>query len=247
MNFLTKSLMKHPTLICLATVVFMAVAFPAETLLANPQDDSKPASHDAETTDGPWIKHAAEGSNAEIMMPAKPRLSERTFRPVASEPFIKVKTWLCSANNKQIIFTMSYHDLHQLPTTRKKINKTLDGAVRGTIAQVVGTISDPVKQVKVRTYPGRKFSYEFQVGDQALKSDAEVYLIGNRQYMLSTIFKPSNYQPELSQRFFETFNPFDPEDVPLVADGSSDPNAESPSSGFDGLTLPSGDEPVRLK
>ncbi len=247
MNFLTKPLMKHPALIAIATALFWTVAPASGTLLASPQSDAKPASNDAQTTDGPWIKHAADGSNAEIMMPAKPRLSERTFRPVASEPFIKVKTWLCSANGKQIMFTMSYHDLHQQPTTRKKIDKTLDGAVRGTVAQVVGNISGAVENVKVRTYPGRKFSYEFQLGDQALKSDAEVYLIGKRQYMLSTIFKSTNYQPELSKKYFETFNPFDPEDATLVADGASDPNSDAQGTGFDGLTLPSGEEPVQLK
>jgi hypothetical protein len=242
-------MIKHLTLMAVTAACFLNGASVSGTLLASPQSAERSASNAAETTEGQWIKHAADGSNAEIMMPAKPRLSERTFRPVADEPFIQVKTWLCSANGKQIVFTMSYHDLHEKPVTRKKIKQTLDGAVKGTVAQVVGNIKDTVEEVKVRTYPGRKFSYEFMLGDQALKSDAEVYLIGKRQYMLSTIFKPSNYQPELSQKFFETFNPFDPEDETLAAGSfdASDSNADSQGTGFDGLTLPSGEQPTELK
>ena len=249
MNFLMKQLMKHLALLALTVACFLTSALTSGTLLASPQADAKRASHAAQTTEGQWIKHAADNSNAEIMMPAKPRLSERTFRPVAGEPFIQVKTWLCTADNGQIVFTMSYHDLHQQPETLNQINKTLDGAVKGTVAQVVGNTVDDVEEVKVRTYPGRKFTYEFTVDQQALKSDAEVYLIGKRQYMLSTIFKPSKYRPELSQKFFETFNPFDPEDSTFAAGDvdASDSNADSQSSGIDGLTLPSGQQPIELK
>jgi len=129
MNFTIKRLMKRPTLMALAAACFLTVAATSATLLASPQTDAKPASHAAETSDGQWIKHAADGSNAEIMMPAKPRLSERTFRPVAEEPFIQVKTWLCTADGGQVVFTMSYHDLHQRPETRRQQKLTLDGAV----------------------------------------------------------------------------------------------------------------------
>ena len=249
MNFTIKRLMKRPTLIALTAVCILIGAPASGTLLASPQANAQRASHAAETSDGQWIKHAADGSNAEIMMPAKPRLSERTFRPVADEPFVQVKSWLCTADGGQVVFTMSYHDLNQEPETRKQQKLTLDGAVKGTVAQVVGNTVGPVDEVKVRTYPGRKFTYEFTLGKQALKSDAEVYLIGNRQYMLSTIFKPTNYRPKLSQKFFETFNPFDPEDASLAAGdvdaGGSD--ADSLGTGFDGLTLPSGEQPIELK
>ena len=249
--------MKTPTLIALAAACILTGTLTSGALLASPQSDAKPASHAAETTDGQWIKHAADDSNAEIMMPAKPRLTERTFRPVADEPFIKVKTWLCTADDGQIVFTLSYHDLYKRPKTRKQEKLTLDGAVKGTIAQVVGNTVGPVDEVKVRTYRGRKFTYEFKIGDQALKSDAEVYLIGKRQYMISTIFKPSNYQPKLSQKLFESFNPFDPEDDLLaagvvdtnVSDAQSDTKSDPESQGaiIDGLTLPLGEQPVELK
>lgn len=249
MNFLFKKMIKHPALIALAATCFLTAALTSGTLLASPQSAPKQASHVAESTEGQWLKHAANGSNAEIMMPAKPRMSERTFRPVADEPFIKVTTWLCTANQNKVLFKLSYHDLHQQPVTRKQIKNVLDGSVKGAVAQVIGNMSDTVEDTKVRTYPGRKFTYEFMLGEQKFKSDTEVYLIGKRQYMLNTIFAMPHYRPELSRKFFETFNPFDPEDSTLAA-GDIDANAstaDSPSTGFDGLTLPSGEEPVRLK
>ncbi len=251
MNFLLKQLMKHPTLLVAFAAGFLTITLTCATLRASPQTGAQPASHVAETSNGQWLKHVAEGSNTEIMMPAKPRLSERTFRPVANEPFIHVKTWLCTADGGQVVFTMSYHDLHKQPETQKQIKKVLDGAVKGTIAQVVGSSSDIVENVKVRIYPGRKFTYEFTVNGQELKSDAEVYLIGKRQYMLSTIFKHAKYSPELSQKFFETFNPFDPEDSGLTTTTTNDPADAADQSafdgGFDGLSIPEGERPIELK
>ena len=257
MNFIIKQLMKRPTLIATASpralviaACFLTGALTSPTLQASPQTDAKQASHVAETTDGQWLKHSADGSNAEIMMPAKPRLSERTFRPVADEPFINVKTWQCMADGGQVVFTMSYHDLHKQPKTRREMKQVLDGAVKGTVAHVVGS-SDTVEDTKVRIYPGRKFTYEFTLNGQQLKSDAEVYLIGKRQYMLNTIFKQSNYKPELSQKYFETFNPFDPEDSSLAGSGTRDAMDsaadDSQDNGFDGLSLPEGVEPMELK
>lgn len=243
-----------PILAVARTTCFLTLVLTANHLLASPQDDSTDAtlpSHVAESTDGTWLKHAAEGSNAEIMMPATPRFSERTFRPVADEPFIHVKTWLCSANKGQVLFTMSYHDLHKHPHTLKQQQQVLDGAVKGAVAQVVGS-STGATSIKVRIYPGRKFTYDFALNGQELRSDAEVYLIGKRQYMLSTIFKQSKYDPELSKRYFETFNPFDPQEAPASDSASDDgtnqpsesPASSSPLNGFD---LPAGEQPVELK
>ena len=210
--------------------------------LGNFQLSSAIAQETPAADDG-WTKQAPDGSNAEFEMPQKPRLSERKFRPVANEPFINVKTYLCTADAGQIVFTMSYHDLHQRPTSPQDIKKTLEGAVRGTIALVVGVINNDQK-TKIRTYPGRKFTYSFALNGQPLKSDAEVYLIGNRQYMLSVIFKEAKYDPALSAKYFATFNPFDPEEV---VDGIDATAASDVPTGLEGFTLPTAGNAVELK
>ena len=229
--------------------------FAPAPLQANPQDDSNrqsapknaPAAAGA-TTDGQWLKHAPNESNAEIMMPAKPQMSQRTFRPVADQPFIKVKTWRCTANGGQVVFTMSYHDLHQSPKSRDEIRQTLDGAVKGTLALLLGKLESS-ENIKLRDYLGRKFTYSFSFADQALHADAEVYLIGKRQYMLNTIFKSTGYDPTISQKYFETFNPFDPQTELTSNDAQgADTNQETPViGGVEGFELPPGAEPVELK
>ena len=190
-----------------------------------------------------WTKQAPEGSNAEFMMPNKPRLSERKFRPVADQPFINVKTYLCTADEGQVVFTMSYHDLHQRPTSLQDINKTLNGAMRGTVALVLGSLQSD-ENTKIRTYPGRKFTFSFVVNDQSLKSDAEIYLIGKRLYTLSVIFKQAKYDPALSAKYFATFNPFDPEEA---VSSTEDATAADRPTGLEGFTLPSGGTAVELK
>ena len=210
--------------------------------LGNFQLSSAVAQETPAADDG-WTKQAPEGSNAEFEMPKKPRLSERKFRPVANQPFINVKTYLCTADAGQIVFTMSYHDLHQRPTSWPDIKKTLEGAVRGTIALVVGVMNDD-QDTKIRTYPGRKFTYSFLLNGQQLKSDAEVYLIGNRQYMLSVIFKQAKYDPALSAKYFATFNPFDPEEI---VDSVDDTAVADGPTGLEGFTLPAGGDAVELK
>jgi len=146
----------------------------------------------------------------------------------------------------------TYLDLNQHPQNNRKIKLILDGAVRGAIAQVVGNISGTAENVKVRTYPGRKFTYEYTLGGQQLKSDVEVYLIGKRMYSLSTTFKQAKYQPSLSKKYFETFNPFDPQDSELAAGNTGDgmvddSEGDAQGSAYDGLSLPSGVEPLELK
>lgn len=189
-----------------------------------------------------WIKQNPEGANAEFMMPVEPREMERSFKPVADKPQIVVKLKLCSIDQGQIVFVFSYHDLHDLPKGRAKINEILDGAVKGTVARVIGQLNSD-ENVSLREFPGRKISYEFSQNGQGLKSDSEIYLIGKRQYVLNTIFKDSNYDPEISQKFFESFNPFNPEES--VAMDDSQP--QSPTDTGTGFEIPQGELPVELK
>ena len=189
-----------------------------------------------------WLKQSPEGANAEFKMPMEPRAMERSFKPVADRSQIVVKIQLSSIDHGQIVFVFSYHDLHDMPNGRVKINEILDGAVKGTVARVIGQLNDD-KSVNLREYPGRKISYEFTQNGQPLKSEAEIYLIGKRQYVLNTIFKESNYDPQLSEKFFDSFNPFNPEES-VAMDDANDAQPLDNDSGFD---LPQGTLPVELK
>ena len=205
-----------------------------------------PSAHCGAQTDqdvsGEWLKQSPEGSNAEFRMPVEPREMERSFKPVADRPPITVKMRICSIDGGQIVFVFSYHDLHDMPEDRKKIKEVLDGAVKGSVARVIGQlIAD--ESVSKREYPGRKISYDFTQGEQSLKSESEIYLIGKRLYVLNTIFKTTNHDTELSEKFFDSFNPFNPEES-LAMEGSDDLPQVGSGNGFE---LPQGAVPVELK
>ena len=89
----------------------------------------------------------------------------------------------------------------------------------------------------------RKISYEFNQNGQGLISDSEIYLIGQRQYVLNTIFKDSNYDPKLSQKFFDSFNPFNPEET-LAMEETIDAQPLDSDASFG---TPGGQMPVELK
>lgn len=227
--------------------ILIAVVLAAFFCCSAPPADAQKAANESPVTEnadgsGPWLKQNPEGANAEFMMPVEPREMERSFKPVANRPQIVVKLKLCSIDQGQIVFVFSYHDLHDQPEDRRKINEILDGAVKGTVARVIGQLNSD-QNVSLREYPGRKISYEFSQNGQGLKSDAEIYLIGKRQYVLNTIFKDSNYDPKLSQKFFKSFNPFNPEET-VAMDQPIDAQPLSSPSGFD---IPAGNLPVELK
>ena len=190
---------------------------------------------------GEWLKQNPEGANAEFMMPVEPRTMERSFKPLADRSQIVVKMQICSIDHGQIVFVFSYHDLHDMPEDRDKINEILDGAVKGTVARVIGQLNAD-ESTSLREFPGRKISYQFTQNGQPLKSESEIYLIGKRQYVMNTIFKESNYDTTLSEKFFDSFNPFNPEET--VAMDGADAQPLDTDSGFE---IPEGEMPVELK
>ena len=223
-----------------ALILSMTFACFATNCMAQQTDTDAAAS--AETTSEEWAKQSPEGSNAEFRMPAEPRELERSFKPVADRPQIAVKINLCSMYGGEIVFVFSYHDLHDLPESRSKVKEILDGAVKGSVARVIGQLNDD-ENVSLREYPGRKISYEFTQNGQPLISDSEIFLIGKRLYVLNTIFKDSNYDPKLSQKFFESFNPFNPEET-LAMEETLDAQPLDSDASFG---TPGGQMPVELK
>ena len=189
-----------------------------------------------------WKKQSPEGANAEFLMPTKPRTMQRSFKPVSDKPQIVVKLNLSSIDAGQIVFVFSYHDLHELPESNKQISEILDGAVRGTVARVIGQLNSD-ENVSLREFPGRKITYEFTQNGQGLKSDSEIYLIGKRQYVLNAIYKDTNYDAELSKKFFDSFNPFNPEET-VAMEESLDGQPLDDDNGFG---VPGGQMPVELK
>ena len=238
-------MLKHinlPHSIVLFAIIFSTISAGMAIDCSAQQSNADEPAAEADAGSDEWLKQNPEGSNAEFRMPNEPREMERSFKPVADRPQIAVKINLCSMERGQIVFVFSYHDLHDLPDSRVKIKEILDGAVKGSVARVIGQLNSDEK-VSLREYPGRKISYEFTQNGQGLVSDSEIYLIGQRQYVLNTIFKDTNYDPQLSQKFFESFNPFNPEESLAMEDTLDAQPLDSDAS----FGTPGGQMPVELK
>ncbi len=161
-----------------------------------------------------WETFRPAGMEAGFQMPKAPKLRKRTFTPVASEPPIVVRLHSCVLGDGDMMFVAGWHDLHQVPKNARMQKDVLDGAVRTSVANVMGSRSDE-KPVKLERYPGRQVSYRFTAAKQIYRVIERVYLVGARQYQFRVLAKVNKYNPEAAERFFESVELLDPDnDLP---------------------------------
>ena len=176
-----------------------------------------------------WIDMAPTGALAEFKMPAKPRYVERNFTPIRGRDPIKVKLHIAASEDGKTSFIFSYFDLAELPRGRGDIKKVLDGAVRGSLATVMGSLQEIAED---KQYQGRFFTYTFrQVDREDREHDfvviSRIVLIRGRQFQLSGIAELSAREivddkitlsprrQEIISRFLNSFKPVKPEpDLP---------------------------------
>ncbi len=153
-----------------------------------------------------WIKLAPTGARAKFEMPIKPRYVERSFSPIQDEPPVKVRLHLATTNAGTTTFIFGYHDLHKTPADAKTINAALDGAVRGSVGNVLGQLVGPQRRIlHARTYHGREFEYQFIQGEKLFQVMAHVFLVGNRQYQLSAVMEKDLFQKPYVEKFLKSF------------------------------------------
>jgi hypothetical protein len=212
-------------------------------LLCNPVSVAQEASETkdepaVEKTDDPvtadtkiWKAIKPTGARAAFKMPVKPRFIERTFTPVVNEPPIKVRMHLASANKGSVAFVFNYHDLHQAPETPQAITKILQGAVIGSIANVIGReISQ--KQIRYNEFQGMEFVYQYAQHDKIYRVSARAFVAGQRQYQISCLMEADQFDEELVNAFLNTFRilPAEPEqeDSPAATEEETESSGEKP-------------------
>lgn len=164
--------------------------------------------------DEEWHTFQPKGADAKFEMPAKPRLIERSFTPVDFEPAIKVHLYIASIGKGAATFIFGWHDLHTPPRDPQHRAEILNGAVRGSIANVLGTLGSQ-ENATLQGNGGRKYSYLFTRESEIYKVAAEVYLVGERQYQLSMIAKQNEFDVDAAARFAASVRLLDPEgDLP---------------------------------
>jgi hypothetical protein len=172
----------------------------------------------------PWIKMSPSGAGATFEMPNKPRYVERQFPPVQDKPPVKVRLHLCTVNEGTTTFIFGYHDLHEEPADNKTINATLDGAVRGSVANVFGQLAGRPTPIRFKKALGRQFVYRYQQArpksDGTEQKDiyvvtARVFLMGKRQYQVNCLMKQSIFDEQLAAKFLNSLTILDPpKDLP---------------------------------
>lgn len=178
-----------------------------------------------------WIDMAPTGALAEFQMPAKPRYVERKFTPIRGRDPITVKLHIAASEDGKTSYIFSYFDLAEQPRGQGDIKNILDGAVRGSLATVMGSLQE-VDEEKQGRYPGRLFTYTFrQVDREDREHDfvviSRILLIRRRQYQLSGIAELSAREivddkitlapgrQETISKFLNSFNPVKPKpDLP---------------------------------
>ncbi len=164
-----------------------------------------------------WVNVAPEKSGASVSMPAHPRKVTNRFNVVEGQPDVVLHQHITSSNNGQKVFVFNYNDLHadmSNPDTKKK---ALEGAVRGSVARVSGSlISQNQKRLSqkwVKPENGVEFVYVFsqRIGREAngikrvLKSHSVVYIFGQRMYELTIIQTLKDYDEALARKFIDSF------------------------------------------
>lgn len=200
-------------LVCLLAICGTQLFF-VSPAWAQPTPSVEPDQSDAGVDFSEWIVMRPTGAEAEFKAPCKPRYVERSFSPVQDQPPIKVRLYQALIKERNEMYIFGYHDLHFAPTGKKKINETLDGAVRGSFANVSGKMTGHAK-IRYGKYPGRAYVYLYSFKDKIYKVSARVFLVDERQFQLSTIMPQDSFDDEMAKKFLESFRIVKPDsDLP---------------------------------
>ena len=197
------------------TPVFISFVFATMHTIAQPA-----IAQDKEPT-GQWIKMTPSGAMASFEMPKNPRYVERSFSPIPNKPPIKVRLYLATVATENRTYVFSYHDLHETPQDKKTAKAALDGAVKGSVLNVLGQLVDPqelgLKNPQAISYEGRsgrQFVCRFIQNEKTFIVTARIFLVDKRLYQLSCIMAEP-YDPLVPLRFLKSFEIVVPEnDLP---------------------------------
>ena len=154
-----------------------------------------------------WFKFNPTGSRAQFEMPAKPRFVERTLPPVikGSTP-VKVRLHIATVSEGLVSFIVNYNDLTELPRRAKGVANTLEGVIRGSLANVSGQLLNKTEIVLNGNIKGRQFAYGFVDNkDNQYVVLSRAYVRGRRVYQLSALMDKRVFNETIAARFLNSF------------------------------------------
>ena len=177
---------------------YQTASNPPSTQTSQQATDDKPK-------DGEWRVISPTDALATFMLPKKPKYVERTFPPVSNKPPVKVHLYRATVNDGKESYVFGYHDLHKLPVNAAEINRILEGAVRGSVGNVEGELLSNVTEIRFKKYPGRQFNYRYKHGEELYVVLARVFVVGQRQYQITSLSHESAYNEKLATNFLNSF------------------------------------------
>jgi len=169
---------------------------------SSPQDLEESQEVDLERPET-WPIHNPSESRVEFKMPEKPRLSERMFTPIENQPPIKVRNYVGSYQQGNRVMVVNYHDLPELPG-EELVDVILESALVGSVANLNGKVLDQ-KKIRYEEYPGREYRFRFARGETVFRGISRVFLVGQRQYMISLMMKEEEFNDKLADEFLASF------------------------------------------
>ena len=186
------------TLTCLGSTVW-ALQMPM------PSDPAGQETQDPDVMRVEWTEFNPTGSRAKFQMPAKPRFVERTFTPVKGRPPIKVRLYIATTSEGLVNFTVNYHDLSDPPRARDGVDNTLEGVIRGSLANVSGQLLSKT-EITLNGSRGRQFAYGFVDNkDREYIALSRTFLRGRRLYQLSAVMDERVFDETIAARFLNSF------------------------------------------
>ncbi len=198
---------KFGQLLASFTLTIAATLISTAASACQPASSSSPQSEQAtqaEPKEGEWRTISPQDALATFRVPKKPRYVERTFTPVANKPPIKVHLYMSTVNEGKATYVFGYHDLHEYPP-KKARDRILDGAVRGSVVNVEGKLLSDVTRIRFKQHPGRQFYYQYEHTEKLYKVLSRVFLVGKRQYQVSSVALESEFNEALATEFLNSF------------------------------------------
>ena len=167
-----------------------------------------------------WHVVSPPGVGASVEMPTIPQFKQQWLQPVRDREEILVRTRSSVINNGNTNLTFVYHDEHRTPVGRIQVKRVLDGAMSGAMALVNGELITQ-DEIFIGSHKGRDFVYSCEIGDAKLqkvhdlKIRTKLMLVGQRLYSLNYISVMSDYDENVADRFFDSFQLVNsPNDLP---------------------------------
>ena len=210
-----------PVTVVLATCTLACVSQDAWAIqMPMAGESAKKQTEDTDVMRVEWLKLNPTGSRAKFEMPAKPRYVERTLTPVKGRPPIKVRLYSATPAESSINFTLNYHDLSERPRGGDGIENTLEGVIRGTLANVSGQLLSKT-EIVLKGAKGRQFAYGFVDNkDNKYIALSRTFLKGRRLYQLTAVKvvkDERDFDETVAARFLNSFEFAPPKsDLPPV-------------------------------